>query len=408
MIKLPKDINRIINKFTTSGYTAYCAGECVAASYAGSEPQDWDIYTDCPQEEICRFFTDGQKLGARTVRIEFDTDIIADVVTLQGTVEEQLRIYDLTAEAIAENPQKTPVDPYGGRADAQQKLLKPVPGAEELYAKNPVRMLKAVRYVSAYGFDMHKELADLIAKNAGVLMQADKGDILYEYTQIITGEHTGKALSMMADLGLLPGVLGENAVASAGKRAFKEFGILIDNIDKTKRIPLRRMALVAMCFDKHYNDIIRNLPYDEDELDLLINADKYTQDLHFAGKDVLLKQFIYKHGWDKFHFYDKLSKAQVIAFEYDPSKIEGREHIMQLIIGGRQPIFEEDLAIDADDIIEAGITDDRQRAEYLLSLLPAAVHQKPNKNVKKELLSLAKQYNGNKLKARFRGIDWLR
>lgn len=422
MIKRPKEINKIINQLTAAGYEVYCAGQCVTASYAGKDPQDWDLYTDCPQDKLQEMFPEGEALTARTTRLDYTTEIIsddlnvadyldgviADIVTLQGSIEDQLKIYDLTVECIAEHPQKTPVDPYGGREDVQAKLLKPVPDAEMMYKKNPARMLKAIRYVSVYNFDLHKSLAEIIGRNANLLMQADKDEVLYEYMQIITGDNTGKALKMMADLGLLPGVLGQKAVSAAGKRAIKEFEILVDNIDKTKKIPLRRMALVAMCFGKHYNDVINNLPYEEEDLKLLIDADRYTQDLHFCGKDTMLKQYIYKHGWDGFNFYDKLSKAQVIVFDYNESKIEGREYLIKMIIEERQPIFEEDLAIDVNDIMEAGITDDPERAQYLLSLLPAVIHQKPKKNERKELLKLARQFSKSKLRTALRGVDWQR
>ena len=422
MIKRPKEINKIINQLTAAGHEVYCAGQCVLASYAGKDPQDWDLYTDCPQEKLKEMFPEGEAIGKRTLRLDYTTEIIsddlnvadylegviADVVTLQGSIEDQLKIYDLTAECIAEHPQKTPVDPYGGREDIQAKLLKPVPETEAAYRKDPVRMLKAIKYVSMYNFDLHKSLADIIVRNSGLLTQGDKDDILYEYTQIITGEYTGKALKMMADLGLLAGVLGEKAVSSAGKTAVKEFGILCNNIDKTKQIPLRRMALVAMCFGKRYNDIINNLPYEEEDLKLMIDADRYSQDLHFAGNDTLLKQFIYKHGWDGFNFYDKLTKAQVIVFDYNDAKIEGREYLIKMIIAERHPIFEEDLAIDVNDIIEARITDDVQRAQYLLSLLPEVIHKKPKKNERNELLKLAKQFNKSKLKTALRGVDWHR
>ena len=422
MIKRPKEINKIINQLTSAGHEVYCAGQCVLASYAGKDPQDWDLYTDCPQDKLKEMFPEGEAIGARTLRLDYTTEIIsddlnvadylegviADVVTLQGSIEDQLKIYDLTAECIAEHPQKTPVDPYGGREDIQAKLLKPVPETEAAYRKDPVRMLKAIKYVSMYNFDLHKSLADIIVRNSGLLTQGDKDDILYEYTQIITGEYTGKALKMMADLGLLAGVLGEKAVSSAGKTAVKEFGILCNNIDKTKQIPLRRMALVAMCFGKRYNDIINNLPYEEEDLKLMIDADRYSQDLHFAGNDTLLKQFIYKHGWDGFNFYDKLTKAQVIVFDYNDAKIEGREYLIKMIIAERHPIFEEDLAIDVNDIIEAGITDDVQRAQYLLSLMPEVIHKKPKKNERNELLKLAKQFNKSKLKTALRGVDWHR
>lgn len=422
MIKRPKEINKIINQLSSAGYEVYCAGQCVMASYVGREPLDWDLYTDCPQDKLKELFPEGEAIGKRTMRLDYSREVIsddinvadyfegviADIVTLQGSMEDQLKLYDLTAEAIAEHPQKTPVDPYGGREDIKTMLLKPTPAAEGIYRKNPARMLKAIRYVSLYGFDLHKSLADIIGKNAGLLKDADKEDVLFEYTQIIGGKNTGKALKMIADLGLLSGIVGEKAMAAAGKRSAKELEILLNNIDKTKQIPLRRMALVAMCFGKSYNDVIRNLPYDEEDLELLIDADRYTQDLHFAGNDVMIKQYIYKHGWDKYKFYDKLSKAQVIVFDYNDSKIEGREYILKMILTEKQPIFEEDLAIDVNDIMEAGITDDPERAAYLLSLLPAAVHQKPSKNKRKELLSLAKQYNKSKLKASLRGVSWLR
>lgn len=422
MIKRPKEINKIINQLTAAGYEVYCAGQCVMASYAGKDPQDWDLYTDCPQDKLQEIFPEGEKLTSRTTRLDYTTEIvsddlnvkdylegvIADIVTLQESIEEQLKIYDLTAECIAEHPQKTPVDPYGGREDIQAKLLKPVPDAEIMYKKNPVRMLKAIRYVSIYNFDLHKSLADIISRNANLLMQADKDEVLYEYMQIIVGDNTGKALKMMADLGLLSGVLGQKAVSAAGKRAIKEFDILVNNIDKTKKIPLRRMALVAMCFGKYYNDIINNLPYEEEDLKLLIDADRYTQELHFCGKDVLLKQFIYKHGWDGFNFYDKLSKAQVIVFDYNDAKIEGREYLIKIIIGERQPIFEEDLAIDVNDIMEAGITDDPEKAQHLLSLLPDVIHQKPHKNERKELLKLTKQFSKSKIRTALRSVDWHR
>lgn len=422
MIKLPKDINKIINQLTNAGYEVYCAGQCVTASYVGADPLDWDLYTDCPQDKLKEIFPEGESITKRTTRLDYSTEVIsddlnvadhfegviADIVTLQGSIEDQVKIYDLTVEAIAEHPQKSPVDPYGGREDIKANMLKPVPTTEEVYKKSPSRMLKAIKYAALYDFDLHKSLADIIGRNAHLLMQADKDEVLYEYLQILSGEHVGKALKMMADLGLLPGILGEKPVASAGKTAIKEFEILCNNIDKTKQIPLRRMALVAMCFGKHYNSIISYLPHDEEDLDVLIDADRYTQDLHFAGNDVLLKQYLYKHGWDKFNFYDKLSKAQIIVFDYNDSKIEGREHLMKMIIAERHPIFIEDLAIDANDIIEAGITDDTERAEYLLSLLPEVVHKKPKKNDRKELLELARQYNRSKLKKTLRGVTWLR
>lgn len=421
MIKRPKEINKIVNKLSEQGYEVWCAGQCVAAAYMGEDPQDWDLYTDCPQEKLRELLPDGEALGKRVTRLDYTTEVvsddinvadyldgvIADIVTLQGSIEEQLKIYDFTAEAIAEHPHKTPVDPYNGREDIRKKLLRPAGDIDAAFRKEPVKMFKAIRYVALYGFDLHKGLSESIAQSAALLQQADKEDILYEFTLIINGKHAGKALKMIAGLGLLPYLVGEKA-ASMGKRVAAEYETLADNIHKLKHIPLRRLTLFYVCFDRHYESAWKHLPHDEHDTMYLEKAADDLAEMHFLGNDVSMKKFLYKCGWDRYRFLDKLAKAQAIVYDSSTQKIQGREYILKMILAERQPIFEEDLAIDADDIIEAGITDDPERAEYLLSLLPAVVHQTPKKNERKVLLGLAKRFNKSKLSATLRDVRWLR
>ena len=49
-----------------------------------------------------------------------------------------------------------------------------------------------------------------------------------------------------------------------------------------------------------------------------------------------------------------------------------------------------------------------EKAEYLLSLLPDVIHQKPAHNERKTLLSYAKKFSKSKLRAAFRDVKWLR
>lgn len=422
MIKIPKEVNRILNKLTAAGHEAYCAGQCVAASYMGEEPQDWDLYTDCPQEQLRKLLPDGEALGGRVMRLDYTTEVISDdintadapegvivdLVTLRGSMEEQLRLYDFTAEAIAEHPQKSPVDPYGGRADIKNSILKPTGDIAAAFQNAPEKLLKAIRYVALYDFDLHKSVSDAIAAHAALLQNADKDEILYEFTLIINGNYAGKALKMIAGLGLLPGIIGEKTASAAGRRAEADYETLAENIHKIKHIPLRRQALLYLCFDKYYREAVEHLPYEDRDREYLLEAETLVQKIHFLGTDVDVKRFLNQYGWDKYNFIDKLSKAQVIVFDLSTQRIEGRQQILKLILDERQPIFAEDLAIDADDIIEAGITDDMERAEYLLHLLPDVVHQTPKYNDRKELLKLAAKFNKSKLSAALRGVKWLR
>lgn len=421
MITRPREINRIMTKITNAGYDIYCAGQCVMASYLGEKPLDWDLYTDCPQDKIRELFTDGEAIGSRVTRLDYSEEIksddintadyiegiIADIVTLERSIEDQLRIYELAAEAIAEHPQKPVIDIYNGRADIKELILKPTENAEELIKKDPIRILKAVKYAALYNFDLHKELYELLLANSGLLAEADKEDILYEFTELINGRYAGKALKMIVGLNLLPAIVGEEA-AVISRRGAQEYETLADNIDKIKQIPLRRLALLYLCFGKNCKTAVDYLPHEELDREYLTDAETHINKLHFLSTEETLKKYLYHNGWDKYNFMDKLSKAQAIVYDLNTTRIEGRNFILDTVMREKQPIFVEDLVIDADDIIEAGITDDMEKAEYLLSLLPDVIHQKPAHNERKTLLSYAKKFSKSKLRAAFRDVKWLR
>ena len=422
MIKLPKEISKIINTITGAGYEAYCAGQCVTAGELGVEPQDWDMYTDCPQEKIRELFPEGEVLGKHTTRMDYtnfvesddvnvaDTyeGVVADVVTLAVGMEEQLKAYDFTCEAIAENPQKEPLDPYGGISDIKKKLLRPVGDIDAAFKKDPIKIMHALRYVGLYGFDLTKDLSQVIAANAQELKKADKEEILFEFSQTINGDHGGKFLKMLKGLGLITAIIGDEG-PSSDRREQKDYDILSENIDKIKHIPLRRMGLFYICFDRHYKKAVSYLPHEELDMEYLLDAKKFLPKMHFSSNDTALKRFIYKCGtWDKYNFMDKLAKAQIIVYGYSDLRATGRDEVLKQILKERQPIFAEDLRIDADDIIEAGITDDPERADELWHMLPDVVHENPALNDRDRLLKFAKRFHRNKFSAAFREVKWLR
>ncbi len=422
MIKRPKDINNIINKLTDAGFDVYCAGQCITAGEIGEDPQDWDLYTDCPQDKLREMFPEGEKIGSRTTRLDYTTfvkstdvnvadrfeGVIADVVTLKGSMEDQLKIYDFTCEAIAQHPYKEAIDPYGGIADIRKKIVRAAGDIDAVFKKSPIKIFRALRYVGLYGFDLTKDLSERIAANAGELKKADREEILFEFSTIINGNHAGKFLKMLKGLGLIPAIIGEGN-QSSGRREQSDYDILSENIDKIKHIPLRRMALFYICFDKHYAKAVTHLPHEELDMEYLLDVKKYLPKMYFSANDVALKKFIYKCGtWDKYNFMDKLAKAQIIVYDYHNQRAVGRDAVLKQILLERQPIFVSDLRIDADDIIEAGITDDPERAEELLHMLPDVVHENPANNDREKLLKFAKKFHKSKFRATFREVKWLR
>ena len=421
MIKRPDEINEIVRKFDRAGWDVICAGQCITGSVMGEEALDWDLYTECPQDKIRELFPDGEPIGKRTTRLDYtefvesthinEADhfegVVADLITLEGPIEEQLAIYDFTCEATGEHSNGSAVDPYGGRKDMKQRLLKPVGDIDAKIKKHPELIWKVLRYVGLYGFDLNREIFEAIQRHRELADMVDKDIVINEFTTAITGNYAGKFLKMLKGLELLDAVIGPEG-KSVLPREKKDYEKLSDNIDKTKKIPIRRLGLFYLVFDKNYDKALHYLPQDEESLDYLEEAKRLCPKLHFCKNDEALKNFISKFGWKKYNFYDKLLKAQNIVFELDNQQQVARDAIIKLILHQHQPIFVEDLVIDADDIIEAGITDDPERAEYLLELLLTPVHRDMGNNERDTLLKFARGFNKSRLRRTFRDVTWLR
>lgn len=78
------------------------------------------------------------------------------------TLEQDLARRDLTINAIAQRPDGTLVDPYGGRADLQARLLRHVSPA---FAEDPVRILRVARFAARFpAFTVAPETVDLMRR----------------------------------------------------------------------------------------------------------------------------------------------------------------------------------------------------------------------------------------------------
>ena len=80
------------------------------------------------------------------------------------TLEQDLERRDLTINAMAEAPDGTIVDPFGGRADLEARVLRHVSPA---FAEDPVRVLRVARFAARYaplGFTIADETIALMRR----------------------------------------------------------------------------------------------------------------------------------------------------------------------------------------------------------------------------------------------------
>ena len=175
MIKIPKEVKRIIKTLEDEKFKAYTAGECVRDSLAGLKPCDWDVATSASLEDLKRLFPDASIVSEKfsVIRMDFIDDVYdregdfvgeegiivdvatfrksgvyadggkADTVQFADTIEEDLTRREFTMNALADNGYDL-IDPFGGREDIKNRLIKTIGDPSESFRDDPVRMLKEI------------------------------------------------------------------------------------------------------------------------------------------------------------------------------------------------------------------------------------------------------------------------
>lgn len=429
MIKFDKDVLRTLKTLEKEGFETYAAGECVRGQIMGEKVYDWDLLTKATLADLQRIFPDCQLLdeGKQSIRLDFTYEVpakdedepvvidgcIVDVRNFEGTIEEALKEMVFTVNAIADNPERTLVDPYGGRDDIRARLIRTVESCEEVFEKEPIHMLEAVRIAAELDFDLHKSIFEAIGNHWRVLLaQTDSGDVASvreEFENLLISDHAGKGLKMLTGTGLMAVILGEDVAGRMSMSDTNAFKTVCDNIDKTRPVRTRRLGLVYTAITKKRAlAAIERLQFDKKTEEHLKDGVERIIDINFLNTDMEFKKFLFKYGNERYNYLHNLSKALRIVYDQPSLKIESRNYMMKKIISGNEPVFVEDLVIDANDIMEAGITDSAEKAAELLEQVAALVHKNPANNHRDVLLKYAKKYSKNKLAAKTRYVKWVK
>ena len=429
MIKFDKDVLRTLKTLEKEGFETYAAGECVRGQIMGEKVYDWDLLTKATLADLQRIFPDCQLLdeGKQSIRLDFTYEVpakdedepvvidgcIVDVRNFEGTIEEALKEMVFTVNAIADNPERTLVDPYGGRDDIRARLIRTVESCEEVFEKEPIHMLEAVRIAAELDFDLHKSIFEAIGNHWRVLLaQTDSGDVASvreEFENLLISDHAGKGLKMLTGTGLMAVILGEDVAGRMSMSDTNAFKTVCGNIDKTRPVRTRRLGLVYTAITKKRAlAAIERLQFDKKTEEHLKDGVERIIDINFLNTDMEFKKFLFKYGNERYNYLHNLSKAMRIVYDQPSLKIESRNYMMKKIISGNEPVFVEDLVIDANDIMEAGITDSAEKAAELLEQVAALVHKNPANNHRDVLLKYAKKYSKNKLAAKTRYVKWVK
>ena len=206
-IIIPLGASRILDTLGKHGFEAYVVGGCVRDSLLLSTPKDWDICTSATPQEVkyCfdgyRIIETGLKHGTVTIVMEdnqyevttFRTDSAysdnrrPDSVEFVKDIREDLARRDFTINAMAYNPKAGLVDPFSGYKDLQNCVLSCVGNADDRFNEDALRIMRALRFSSCYGFEISDETAIAVHKNAKLLHNISVERINSELRKLLCG-----------------------------------------------------------------------------------------------------------------------------------------------------------------------------------------------------------------------------
>ena len=170
-MKLPLYVTECLDALEIAGFAAYAVGGCVRDAVLGRQPQDFDLCTAALPEQTQKVFenrklilaglkhgtvgviTEGGVVEITTFRTEggYADSRHPDWVHFVPEVEDDLARRDFTVNAMAYSPKRGFRDPFGGRDDLANHILRAVGDPEQRFREDALRILRGARFASRYG-----------------------------------------------------------------------------------------------------------------------------------------------------------------------------------------------------------------------------------------------------------------
>lgn len=223
-----RDLGR---RFAAAGHQLYLVGGTVRDALLERPSPDVDFTTDATPDEILavvRHWHDGVWLqgvhfgtvGVRKgdLRLEITTfrsdvyhqDSRKPEVSFGRTIEEDLARRDFTVNAMAVRlPEGQFVDPFGGLADLAAKRLRTPGDPAVSFEDDPLRMLRAARFVAQLELQPTPETVAAIRERTARLDIVSRERIRDEFSKLLLGRAPGKGLWLTVNSGLAERFLPE-------------------------------------------------------------------------------------------------------------------------------------------------------------------------------------------------------
>ena len=378
-----------------SGGQAYLVGGALRDQILGRTIADYDIATSLPPEKIESVFQKeqtyrtGKRFGTITVRMNglsaevttfrmesgYSDSRHPDHVTFVPDLESDLSRRDFTINAMAYNPFLTSglIDPFHGKKDLKQKIIRAVGNPQEQFREDPLRMLRAIRFAAQLDFEPEEETGKAISECRTWLNRISRERMREELVRLLLSPHPDKGVRLLQQTGILPILLSGGAdpgpdtcTGKEGLTGEKEAGWTDKEAQILKKLPesadIRLAALLQMYrpsagpaqlqrilqnlrMSKKSIQHIRNLLYGYSRLRIMDLTPYSMRKLLGSGNLSDMEQIL---QWQE-AVQDACGDPEIKKRHSEAVRL------LNAIQTAKDPVFPSDLAVNGKDLLSAGI-----------------------------------------------------
>ncbi|MGI6265180.1 MAG: CCA tRNA nucleotidyltransferase [Acutalibacteraceae bacterium] len=220
MMRLHPAATRLIVRLYEAGFEGYAVGGCVRDALRGVTPRDWDVTTNATPVQVIAACSEwpviptGEVHGTVTVLIdETPVEVTTyrvdgsyrdhrhpDAVRFSTSLQEDLARRDFTVNAMACAPDGSIIDPFDGRRDLADGIIRCVGDPDHRFSEDALRILRALRFASTLSFGIEPKTAAAIHRFAGHLKAVSAERIYAELTAMLCGNNVGAVLTDFPDV----------------------------------------------------------------------------------------------------------------------------------------------------------------------------------------------------------------
>jgi poly(A) polymerase len=212
---------QILTRLRSGGFEAYFAGGCVRDLLMNQSPKDYDIATNAAPNQVRALFKNTQAVGAAFgVILVREGKTVVEVATFRtdmeyqdgrhptgvqfSTAEEDAKRRDFTINGLFLDPiDNRIIDHVGGQADLNARVLRAIGNADQRFAEDHLRMLRAIRFASRFNFEIEPTTATAIQSHASEIIRISPERIAEELRKMLTPPTRDRAYRLLWQFGFV-------------------------------------------------------------------------------------------------------------------------------------------------------------------------------------------------------------